>query len=173
MTQRQRELLRTYLWVHADDAYDDVAEHGERQVEESSGSWAILDRLPESAWSCPVSWRRQMARAFDDLALDLEAGHLPYPRCVAEEVALVLAVSNAQAAHLDGEYGDDVADLPETAGDGDWMSATNTLVGDRHIDWHMPPGDTPIWTGGVPAPATWFDIFDGFETRPADRGFRR
>lgn len=173
LTPRQRELLRTYLWVNADSVYDDIEEHGDKPVDASSGWWMILDRLPEDCWDLPSAWRRELARAFDDLATDLENGTLPYPRCVAEEVALVLAVSNAQAAHLDGEYADDVADLPETAGDGDWLSATNTLVGDRHIDWHMPPGDTPIWIGDVPDPATWFDIFDGFETRPADRGFRR
>lgn len=78
LTPRQRELLRTYLWVHADDCYDDIEERGGLPVEEeSSGWWAMFDRLPEAAWGCPVSWRRQFARVFDDLALDLEAGRLP------------------------------------------------------------------------------------------------
>ncbi|MCA4727142.1 hypothetical protein [Mycolicibacterium fortuitum] len=173
LTPRQRELLQTYLWVHADDAYDDIAERGERPVEASSGWWSILDRLPEAAWSSPVSWRRQMARAFDDLALDLEAGHLPYPRCVAEEVALVLSVATAQSMWMDGQYGQEVAALPAAAGDGDWAAATDALVGDRHLDWHLSPGDAPVWLGRVPDPATWFDAFDGLDPRSADRGFRR
>lgn len=173
LTPRQRELLRTYLWVHADDSYDDVEERGELPVEDSLGWWSMFDRLPSAAWACPVSWRRQMARAFDDLAQDLEAGHLPYPRCVAEEVALVLSVATAQSMWMDDQYGDDVAELPASAGDGDWIAATDALVGNRHIAWHLSPGEAPVWLSDVPDPDTWFDIFDGFETRPASRGFRR
>lgn len=173
LTPRQRELLRTYLWVHADDCYDDIEERGELVVGKSSGWWSMLDRLPKAAWACPASWRRQMARAFDDLALDLEADRLPYPRCVAEEVALVLSVATAQAIWMDEEYGDDVAELPAAAGDGDWDVATNALVGNRHVGWHLSPGDAPVWTGDVPDPQMWFDLFDGFDPRPESRGFRR
>ncbi|WP_301123005.1 hypothetical protein [Mycolicibacterium fortuitum] len=173
LTPRQRELLLTYLWVHADDVYDDIEEHGGQSVQPSSGWWSILDRLPEVAWESPVSWRQQMARAFDDLALDLEAGRLPYPRCVAEEVALVLSMATAQAVWMDGQYGDEVAALPVTAGDGDWASATDVLVGNRHVAWELSPGDAPVWLGDVPDPGTWFDLLDGLEPRPAGRGFRR
>lgn len=173
LTPRQRELLRTFLWVHADDAYDDIEEHGDRPVKESSGWWSILDRLPEATWGSPASWRRQIARAFDDLALDLEADRLPYPRCVAEEVALVLSVATAQSMLMDGQYGKEVECLPETADDGDWTLATDALVGDRHLAWHLSPGDAPVWLGDIPNPATWFDAFEGLEPRVAGRGFRR
>ncbi|OBB88660.1 hypothetical protein [Mycolicibacterium peregrinum] len=174
LTQRQRELLRTYLWVHADDCYDDIEQRGLLRVEEGSlGSWSMFDRLPKAAWACPVTWRRQMARAFDDLALDLEADALPYPRCVAEEVALVLSVATAQSMWMDGQYSEEVSALPESAGDGDWASATDALVGNRHLTWHLSPGDAPVWMGDVPDPETWFDLFDGLEPRPARRGFRR
>ena len=61
----------------------------------TAGFWMILDRLPEQTWHLPAWWRRQLARAFDDLALDVEAGRLPRPRCVAEEAALVIAVAGA------------------------------------------------------------------------------
>lgn len=173
LTPRQRELLRTYLWVNADNTYDDVEEHGDQPVEYSSGWWMILDRFPADTWDLPGQWRRQLARAFDDLALDLEAGRLLYPRCIAEEVGLVLAISDAQGALMDDEYGDDVAALPVTPGDEDWTSATAALVGSPHIGWHLSPGDTPVWVADVPASATWFDPFEGFEPRPALRGFRR
>ncbi|WP_454231380.1 hypothetical protein [Mycolicibacterium fortuitum] len=174
LTPRQRELLRTYLWVHADDCYDDIEERGVLRVEKGSlGSWSMFDRLPKAAWACPVPWRRQMARAFDDLALDLEADTLPYPRCVAEEVALVLSVATAQSMWMDGQYSEEVSALPESAADGDWASATDALVGNRHLTWHLSPGDAPVWMGDVPDPETWFDLFDGLEPRPARRGFRR
>ena len=89
LTPRQRESLRTHLWVNADNTYDDVEEHGDHPVDyDSAGLWMILDRLPEQTWHLPAWWRRQLARAFDDLALDLEASRLPRPRCVAEEAAL-------------------------------------------------------------------------------------
>ena len=173
LTPRQRELLRTYLWVHADDTYDDIEEHRDQPVKESSGWWSILDRFPEASWECAVPWRRQLARAFDDLALDLEAGRLPYPRCVAEEAALVLSVATAQSMWMDGQYGEEVSALPETAGDRDWESATDALVGNRHLSWQLSPGEAPVWLGDIPDPVTWFDLFDGLEPRPPRRGFRR
>jgi hypothetical protein len=173
LTPRQRELLQTHLWVNADNTYDDIEEHGDQAIDTSSGWWALLDRLPEQTWELPTWWRRQLARAFDDLALDLEAGRLPYPRCVAEEVALVLAASDAQAALMDGEYADDVAALPETPNDRDWESAVNALVGVGHIDWCLSPGDAPEWIAESPAAASWFELFEGAEPRAAGRGFRR
>lgn len=174
LTPRQRELLRTHLWVNADNTYDDIEEHGDRAIDTSSGCWwALLDRLPSQTWELPTWWRRQIARAFDDLALDLEAGRLPYPRCIAEEVALVLAASDAQAALMDREYAEEVAALPETSTDGDWASAVHALVGIGHIDWVLSPGDTPEWTTEPPAAASWFEPFEGAEPRPAGRGFRR
>ena len=44
-----------------------------------------------------------MARACDDLADDLEAGHLPIPRCFAEELALHLALSEEAPSILEEE----------------------------------------------------------------------
>lgn len=174
LTPRQRELLRTHLWVNADNTYDDVEEHGDHPVDDATaGFWMILDRLPEQTWHLPAWWRRQLARAFDDLALDLEAGRLPRPRCIAEEAALVIAVAGAQAAMMDGQYDDQVAALPEAAGDPDWQAATEALTGTHHLAWTMTPGDWPEWLGDQPPSTSWFDPFDGAETRPPARGFRR
>jgi hypothetical protein len=174
LTPRQRELLRTHLWVNADNTYDDVEEHGDQPVDDDPARWwMILDRLPEQTWGLPAWWRRQLARAFDDLALDLEAGRLPHPRCVAEEAALVIAVVGAQAAMMDCQYDDEVAALPATAGDRDWQAATNALIGTRHLDWDMAPGDCPEWRGNLPPSASWLEPFDGSENRSPGRGFRR
>jgi hypothetical protein len=76
-------------------------------------------------------------------------------------------------APFGGQYGDEVAALPAMAGDQDWQSATNALVGTRHIDWHLSPGEAPEWLGDPPAATSWFDPFEGAEARPANRGFRR
>ncbi|MEB3065065.1 hypothetical protein [[Mycobacterium] zoologicum] len=174
LTPRQRELLLTHLWVNADNAYDDIEEHGDQPVDEDSGRWwMILDRLPEQTWGLPAWWRRQLARAFDDLALDLEAGRLPRPRSVAEEVALVIAVAGAQAAMIDRQYNEDVEALPAASGDEDWQTAIDALIGNQRVDWDMAPGDSPEWVGEIPPPATWFNPFDNSETRPPERGFRR
>jgi hypothetical protein len=174
LTPRQRELLLTHLWVNADNVYDDIEEHGDQPVHDGSSRWwMILDRLPEQTWGLPAPWRRQLARAFDDLALDLEAGRLPRPRCVAEEVALVIAVAGAQAAMIDRQYNADVEDLPAIPGDEDWQTAIDALIGAHHVNWDMAPGDSPDWVGEMPSPATWFKPFDSIETRPPGRGFRR
>lgn len=85
----------------------------------------------------------------------------------------MLSVATAQSIWMDGQYGEEVSSLPETAGDRDWESATDALVGNRHLTWHLSPGEAPVWLGDAPDPETWFDIFDGFEKRPASRGFRR
>jgi hypothetical protein len=92
---------------------------------------------------------------------------------VAEEVALLLAISDAQPALMDGQYGDEVAALPATAHDEDWQSVTNALLGTRHIDWQLSPGDTPEWLGDPPPSTSWFDAFEGADARPVGRGFRR
>jgi hypothetical protein len=173
LTPRQRELLRTQLRVNSENAYDDIEENGDRPVGELAGRWRVFDRLPEETWTLPAWWRRQFARGFDDLTLDLEVGHLPYPRSVAEEVALMLCIADAQAALLNGQYNDNVAALPATPGDDDWQSATNSLVSGRHIDWQHCLDDTLEWLGDPPISTSWFHLFNGFEPRSVDRGFRR
>jgi hypothetical protein len=85
----------------------------------------------------------------------------------------VLSGATARAVWMDGQYGDEVTALPVTAGDGNWASATDVLVGNRHLAWELSPGDAPVWLGDVPDPWTWFDLLDGLEPRPANRGFRR
>ncbi len=77
LTPRQRELLLIHLWVNADNTYDDIDEHGDQPVDSTSDWWAILDRLPEATWELPVWWRRQQARAFDDLALTSKQAGCP------------------------------------------------------------------------------------------------
>ncbi|GAA3586735.1 hypothetical protein GCM10022419_081210 [Nonomuraea rosea] len=74
-----------------------------------------------------------MARACDDLADDLEAGHLPIPRRFAEEPALHPALSEEAPSIL--EQKEDIEDelhtsLPTHAGDYD-VTPRNPERGDR------------------------------------------
>jgi hypothetical protein len=56
--------------------YDDVAEHGDDPVTDD-GTWATLSDYPRITWRQDAVWRRQAARALDDLTADLEAGRAP------------------------------------------------------------------------------------------------
>jgi hypothetical protein len=76
----------TALWaagqILADQTYDDVAEHGDDPVSDD-GEWNVLASYPRITWHQDAIWRRQAARAFDDLTADLEAGNWPSPTCPA------------------------------------------------------------------------------------------
>lgn len=74
---------------------------------------------------------------------------------------------------LDRQYNDEVAALPETAGDQDWQAATNAVIGTHHLASTMAPGDCPEWFDDLPPSTSWFDPFDGTEPRSPARGFRR
>ncbi len=85
----------------------------------------------------------------------------------------MLPVATAQAVWMDGQYADEVTVLAVSTGDEDWASATDALVGNRHLAWELSPGEAPVWLGDVPDPGTWFDLLDGLEPRQPSRGFRR
>jgi hypothetical protein len=72
-----------------------------------------------------------MARSFDDLAEDLDAGQLPRPYTIAEQLALMIVIAQAAAALADEGYGDDVAVLASHPRDGDWDAVTirETVIG--------------------------------------------
>ncbi|MBY4402361.1 hypothetical protein HQO26_13665 [Rhodococcus fascians] len=57
--------------------------HGVRRLEDRGDDpvdttewWYLFDRLTECTHSEPALWRRRIARSFDDLAEDLDAGDL-------------------------------------------------------------------------------------------------
>ena len=80
----------------------------------------VFGGLPRLTWKQDLQWRRQMARAFDDLVDDLEAGGYPLPRCCAEEAALHLALEEAgdTTAELSSDLlVDAVQGLPERPDD--------------------------------------------------------
>lgn len=89
------------LWfatqVCADQAYDDVVQHGDDPVR-GPDEWSVFAAYPRLTWQQDAVWRRQAARAFDDLTEDLERGEWPTARCVAEEMAIHLATRLAEEA---------------------------------------------------------------------------
>jgi hypothetical protein len=109
-TPRNAALLRTAAYAFADEAYDDVDEHGDDPVVED-GTWQVFDQFPRITFGQDAVWRRQAARAGDDLAHDIEAGELPIPRCAAEEMALRLVLRDAAAMVADmAEFVDQLVD---------------------------------------------------------------
>jgi len=69
LTPRTAYILHTALAVLSDEAYDDVKEHGSDPVtRENADDWAVFRRLPQITWRTDADWRRQFARAFEDLS---------------------------------------------------------------------------------------------------------
>jgi hypothetical protein len=96
-------------------------------------------------------WRRQAARAFDDLADDLDGGRSPEPRCPAEEMALRLILAGAQAMLADmAEYvADLVAGLPEHPDDYDWALVFQSLLQDDDVGALFSPENDGIEDPGT------------------------
>lgn len=167
----------------ADHGYDDVEGHGDEPLIKVA-DWMLFDRYPRLTWSQNAVWRRQAARAFDDLAADLEAGEWPSPRCPAEEMALHLIMRDAAAAVQDGwAWILDDATLPSHPDDFDWDLAAGALFQDNdilalfnpHLDGIEDP-DTEVnqnFRIGDYRPQAWFETFNNMEPRDGRRPFRR
>ena len=171
LTARQRELLRVHAWVCADGAYDDIEERGDDRVDPTEW-WYLFDRLPECTYGESVLWRRQMARSFDDLAEDLDAGELPRPRTMAEQLALMIVIAQASAALADAEYSDFIAALDAHPQDGDWDAVSDGLMDDRGGESFYHPSTAAQWLQVFPC-NTWFMPRHGDVPRDPRRGFRR
>lgn len=170
LTDRQRELMRIHAWVCADGAYDDIEERGDDPVDTTEW-WYLFDQLPECTYDESVTWMRQMARSFDDLAEDLDAGELPRPRTMAEQLALLIVIAQAAAALSDAEYGEDVAALATHPQDGDWDAVSDGLMDDRDAEVFYHPA-TAIQGLQVFPCHTWFTARVGEDPRDPHRGFR-
>ena len=184
LTPRTAEAMYSAACLLADQAYDDVSAHGDDPVGRT-GDWAVFDEFPRITWRQQGQWRRQAARAFDDLRDDLTAGEWPRPRCPAEEMA----------AHLMLRYADDgVADewlsiskrslaVPAHEDDLDWPLLRDVLFQDidilclfeEELDGIEDP-ETDLnrrMAMGDYRPEAWFKVFDNMEPRDPDRPYRR
>jgi hypothetical protein len=175
------------MWLMAeregDAAYDDIEVHGDDAA--GKGDWQVFDQYPRTTWGQDAVWRRQAARAFDDLARDLAAGEEPTPRCPAEEMALLVILDAASAAVNDewDHYGELMAELPKQPDDFDWRAAGESLYQDNDLsglfDLSLDGVDDPddehnrfIGMGDY-RPSAWFSWFGGSAPRDPRRRFRR
>ncbi len=184
LTPRTAAVLYVNAQALGDAGFDDVAEHGDDPVT-AAGEWMLFDQYPPLTYRGNAVWRRQAARAFDDLAEDLQAGQVPEPRCPAEEMALRLTLSSAEAMLLDmSDYVDAlVTELPADPDDYDWPAAFESLLQDddiaalfsaEHDGIEDPDSEQNNAIGmGDYRPRAWFDWFDSADPRDGRRPFRR
>jgi len=121
LTPRTAAVLGHSLSLLADEVYDQIYRSGR------PGGWvagplgAVLPCFAgQDEW-----FLRRYARAFDDLNADLEVGRHPTPTCTAEDVALDLAIQDAERIHHDeAELVTDLeSELPGSRYDYDWGTA--------------------------------------------------
>lgn len=179
LTPRSAAVLWSKLLEFADEAYLDVAAHGNEPV--TSGShWMVFDQFPSITRAQNVTWRRRAAGSFEDLAADLSRGNLPVPRCPAEEWALHLALSQAPDAVTDEWFREATHDvLPTHPEDFDWEFCREVLMPDGdilqlmepHLDGLEDPDDPVNRSLGMGdyRPTAWFDWFGGAEPRDGRR----
>ncbi|MEU4445732.1 hypothetical protein AB0K14_30705 [Actinosynnema sp. NPDC050801] len=185
VTRRTAAVLWSMAGLLADQAYDDVIEHGDDPVQGSDGIWLVFGEFPGITWRQDAVWRRQAARAFDDLAADLAAGQWPQPTCSAEEMALHLMLRYGESAVDDGWSGLEThfAGLPEHDRDLDWDLLPDVLLQDTDIlalfnaglDGIEDPDDEQNRHPGMGdyTPRAWFTTFDNMTPRDPRRPFRR
>ena len=189
VTPQMAAALWSAAQILADCAYDDAELHGDNPVDDTDWRWSVLDEYPPVTYRQDRTWRRQAARAYDDLSDDLESGMWPRPRCPAEEMALHLMLQRLEDWEGDGPdaFGvdwEELATLPTYRRlDRDWNAASTFLFQDHDIlalyelasDGIEDPDSPENQATGIGdyRPAAWFDWFSNRIPRDRARGFRR
>ena len=167
--------LRWAAALTADDAYDDIENHGDEPVSDDALGWSLFDTNPRSTWAATLEWRRRAARAYDDLADDIDAGIWPLPRCTAEELALHTLLIRLMDWTSDRDafstLWDELASLPTHPDDENWRGAWEHLS--RNDDALGSYIDPAAQHPSMLARAVWFEEFAGTAAREPARGFRR
>jgi len=184
LTPRTAAVLWAVAEILADQGYDDVTQYGDEPVVDDE-AWALFGRYPRVTWRQDAVWRRQAARACDDLIEDIEAGRWPRPRCAGEEMALHLMLEDAPTAVQDGWAGLDetLPRLPGHPDDYDWDMAGEVLFQDHDIldlfDVELDGVEDPdsehnrVMGIGDYRPQAWFGTFLNMDRRDGRRTFRR
>jgi hypothetical protein len=119
LTPRTAYTLWSIAQLRSDAAYDDIERHGDEPMQ-LTGDWAAFDEYPRISWGQNAVWRRQAARAFDDLAGDLADGGWPQPTCPGEEMALHLVLDFAEGGGLELLSQKQMSAFPAHPDDLDW-----------------------------------------------------
>ncbi|MFI1256580.1 tetratricopeptide repeat protein [Streptomyces netropsis] len=184
-TPRTLRLLRAAFKILADMAYDELTEVGDARVDLQDNYACLFSDMPVLTWGQKAGWRRQMARCFDDLADDIEAGNWPLPTCTGEEMAMHLALEHASSMVTDEPdlVTELVKGLPEDPWDYDWELCMTTFLEDTDVLFLYEP-----WSQGIEDPDSllnqrlgiagleadrWFKPFYKDRARAPERGFRR
>lgn len=167
LTPRTAAVLAQALSVLADEAYDLAYRTGMCR----SGVPGPLGAVPTCVANQDEWFLRRYARAFDDLSSDLQIGRHPTPTCTAEEIALDLAIQDAERIHHDEDelVTDLEAELPASRCDYNWDVLQGVLFQDKDYEGllsHRVPLDHQEAEG-------WFDEFGNIPSRDRHRGFRR
>ncbi|WP_309030742.1 hypothetical protein [Streptomyces alfalfae] len=182
LTARTRAVLHLALRELAEQAWKEADTLGEQPAQRSAGG--LFGSLPRLTWHLDGTWRRQMARAFDDLATDCETGAQVEPHSTGEEMALHLGIARAQdlTRNRPRLVQSTVVGLHEDRGDFDWEACSDILFQDHDVlmlfdhsldgvedaagDLHQSMGMVNL------APQDWFVAFDPDQARDPARGFR-
>lgn len=114
---------------------------------------------------------RRYARAFDDLTSDLQIGRHPTPTCTAEEIALDLAIQDAERLYHDEDelITDLEAELPASRSDYNWETLQDVLFQDKDYEGLL----SHRFPLGKHEAEVWFEEFNNVPPRDRRRGFRR
>lgn len=186
LTARTASWLYTSAGWFSDSAFDDIDRHGDAPVADDDNDWYFFDELPRITWREGAGWRRQMARAFDDLAGDLAEGRAPLPRCTAEEFALYLIIRRCSdlLADDDDYFVQSVADLSRSSADANWDHLSKVFLYDHNFlrlyevqpDRVKDPNvalDDLAGTGEILRPRNWYRTFGDVAPRTIGRPYRR
>lgn len=152
------DALLTQLGADAAAAVDVLKDTVLTEKDRTRGG-SLFAGLPRATWAQGYSWRRDFAHRIYDLAGDIVAGTVPRPRCVAEQVALDLALDRARA-YVQGLAGaTPVYDELPVHQDDDWDRVDQALRASDH-----PPdeGLSVLWRV---APNDWFIPFTKSQPR--------
>ncbi|MFF9076047.1 hypothetical protein ACF1A9_27725 [Streptomyces sp. NPDC014872] len=173
-------------------AYRDAATYGDRPFDRSApqATGTVLHLAPEACDTRDRAFRAGAARAFHDLAEDLDAGKAPLPRCAAEDWALaqMLTLASRACAATDGELRALGVPLPEERKEGSyrppyWEDAWQFIIeGAKYSIPEAQPADTgedaediedetvPEPEGGWDGPDYWFSPYSITAPRDPHRG---
>lgn len=151
------DALLTQLGAEAAAGADALQDTVLRQEDRAGGN--LFAQLPRATWAQGHSWRRDFAHRIYDLSWDITTATVPHPRCVAERVALDLALDRART------YAQELAgsapaydELPEHHHD-DWDRVDQALRASDHPTSEGPP---LLWRT---APDRWFIPFTKSQPR--------